>query len=262
MNVDQRQSTSAAARPGSQGRLAAAQPKRILTTKQKQLISAVLAFHLLAVITGPLAAPPSSELFGQLWDKMQWYVEPMFLNHGYRFFGPDPGASHLVEYEVELADGSKLTGDFPDLGDHWPRLFYHRHFMLSERLQAFPDSRQPPDALLAIGMACGLSGEGATIDLPGDPTINALARSYARHLYHKHNAKRVKLTLVRHLIPQPDWVLEEGMKLDDPSLYVRWLLADYTPEDAEFDGARQSLAQAPSGAAGVSARARLEEVQP
>lgn len=229
MNGDQRQSAYPAR--GGSHRQPSAGNVPVLTARRKQLFSSLIALHLLAVVTGPLAAPPSSELFGKLWSGMQWYVEPMFLNHGYRFFGPDPGPSHLVEYEVELRDGSKLQGRFPNLDDHWPRLFYHRHFMLSERLQAFPESRQPVQIMLSAGLLGGLAGEAVLIDMPGDPSINALARSYARHLYHKHRAQRVRLTLVRHLIPQPDWVIESGMKLDDPSLYRRWLLVDYSGED-------------------------------
>gem|GEM_PF-650754 len=243
MNADPRSSNYPSARPGSQGRASGTRPKRVLTPWQKRIISGVIILHLIAVVAGPLAAPPSSELFGRLWDKMQWYVEPMFLNHGYRFFGPDPGPSHLVEWEVELPDGSTLQGDFPNLNDQQPRLFYHRHFMLSERLQAFPESRQPPGVLWVAGAIGGLPSEGGLIDLPGDPAINALARSYARHLYHKHKAKRVRLTLVRHLIPEPDWVIRDGMKLNDAQLYLRWPLMEYTEEDEQEDAAADAVPQ-------------------
>lgn len=266
MNAEPRQSSYPSARPGSQGRAGAARPRRVLTAWQKRVISGVILLHLVGVVAGPLAAPPSSELFSKLWDKMQWYVEPMFLNHGYRFFGPDPGPSHLVEWEVELPDGSTLKGDFPNLNDQQPRLFYHRHFMLSERLQAFPDTRQSPGALWMAGAIGGLSTEGGLIDLPGDPAINALARSYARHLYHKHGAKRVRLTLVRHLIPEPDWVVRDGMKLNDPELYRRWPLAEYTEADAladaGTDAAQQGLVSVPLPELELPPVAAPEEVRP
>ncbi len=216
-------SRSAATGPG-----APAPPQ--LTRRQVQIFSALIVFHLLAIIAAPLATPPTSGTFGSLLGALQWYVEPMFLNHGYRFFGPDPGPSHLVEYEVELPDGKRLSGVFPKLDEHWPRLLYHRHFMLTERLQAFPEARRSPDTMFVAGAVGGLSSESVLADVPGNPVLDMLALSYAKHLYHTHGARRVRLTLIRHLIPQPQWV-QNGMTLRDESLYLRWPLVEYAGED-------------------------------
>ncbi len=210
-----------------------------LSRRKKQIFSVLIALHLLAIIAAPLATPPTSGAFGSLLGGLQWYIEPMFMNHGYRFFGPDPGPSHLVEYQVELPDGQRIEGVFPNLDANWPRLLYHRHFMLTERLQAFPEVRRPPAVMLAAGAIAGLASEQVLIDLPGNLVLDETAKSYAQHLYHKHGAKRVRLTLVRHRIPEPQWV-ENGMTLRDPRLYFRWPLIEYAGEAEGEENARPS----------------------
>jgi hypothetical protein len=112
----------------------------------------------------------------------QPYLDVFYLNHGYGFFAPDPGASHLIEYAIELKDGSQVKGRFPDLAEHWPRLLYHRHFMLAEQIVA------------------------------GAP------EAYARHLLKTHDARRVRLERIEHVPASPEDV-KSGMKLDDPSSY-------------------------------------------
>jgi hypothetical protein len=163
--------------------------------------------HLLAVLSAPLAVQPSSQLFGRMWMFFRPYLEAADMNHGYRFFGPDPGPSPLVRYEVEKADGTRLAGIFPDRHRHWPRLLYHRHFMLTDRLPPAPEGSAEADWKAAY------------------------ARSYAEHLYYRHGARRVTLYLQNHLIPYPEQV-EEGWKLDDPRLYEERLLIEYPAEGA------------------------------
>jgi hypothetical protein len=177
-------------------------PRRPLKTEWKVLISIVLLGHLTAVVAAPMAVAPQSQLAGEVWDWCRKYLDAAYLNHGYHFFGPDPGPSHLVRYVIEKPDGTTVEGEFPNRDEHWPRLLYHRHFMLSERLAAGPDN---------------------------DPWIRAYAQSYARHLYKLHDAEQVTLYLRRHLIPYPDQVLG-GMKLDDPNLYEERELVRYTGE--------------------------------
>ena len=36
------------------------------------------------------------------------YLEAAYLDHGYAFFAPDPGPSHLVRYELEFDDGGVI----------------------------------------------------------------------------------------------------------------------------------------------------------
>ena len=63
------------------------------------------------------------------------------MRHGYRFFAPDPGPSHLILYEVSLENGETASGRFPDQNVHRPRLLYHRFFMISEHFWALGISR-------------------------------------------------------------------------------------------------------------------------
>ena len=97
----------------------------------RAVLSVLLAAYLMVVLLGPLANPIGSS---NLTIPMSRLVAPvhqaLFLGHGYRFFGPDPGPSHILEYRIESADGEEINDKFPDRDQHWPRLLYHRWFML------------------------------------------------------------------------------------------------------------------------------------
>jgi len=87
-------------------------------------------FHLLAVVAEPLFFYSRSDVqagpeFLALRRGLGPYVDWMYLDHGYFFFAPNPGPSHLVG----IRDQSVV---FPDRKEQWPRLLYHRYFMLSE----------------------------------------------------------------------------------------------------------------------------------
>ncbi len=101
----------------------------------KRGLSVFLLAYLFIVALGPLANPVGSEF---LTRPLARAVAPihraLFLGHGYRFFGPDPGPSHLVIYRVSDSNGNLVEARFPDPEKHWPRLMYHRWFMLSETL--------------------------------------------------------------------------------------------------------------------------------
>jgi hypothetical protein len=172
------------------------------SAKARWLVSIALVWHLAGLLVGPISSPPSI-----LGDHLQAvylpYLQAAYLNHGYKFFGPDPGPSNLVRYVVELPDGERIEETFPDRKLHWPRLLYHRYFMLSEFLDGLAGpwdpryewDRQPPS-----------------------PAQEAYIESYAHHLLTRHGAKRVTLYLVEHRLPSPQEVLD-GMRLDDSRLY-------------------------------------------
>jgi hypothetical protein len=176
--------------------------------------SVLVVLHLLAVLVGPLSVPPSI-IGGFLRGFYRPYIEAGYLNHGYKFFGPDPGPSHLVRFELELEDGSPVKGTIPDRAEHWPRLLYHRHFMLSEFVLS---QGGPVDPRLTWEQQ------------PLSPAQRAYARSYARHLLDRHEARRVTLYLVEHAIPFPDQVLK-GIKLDDPVFYRTRKLGTFEADD-------------------------------
>src|SRR5262245_26172493 len=116
------------------------------------IASALILLHVTAVFWPPFTAATqasngSSSPFAE--GIMAWlrpYASLMYLDHGYAFFAPNPGPCHLVHYKVDFADGRQpVEGVFPNLKEEQPRLFYHRHFMLSESLQnAFVPPVPPP----------------------------------------------------------------------------------------------------------------------
>lgn len=158
------------------------------------------------------AADPLSELAAAegdaqaltLYQLYEPYLNVLYLNHGYGFFSPNPSPSHLIRYRIENHDGSSVEGVFPNLRSpehpllkketvaevHWPRLRYHRHFMLAEQM--------------IEQTAEGLPFSGKT---------------YAQHLYESHHAKRVHIDYIEHRIPSPA-EFRGGRKLDDPTSYV------------------------------------------
>jgi hypothetical protein len=102
--------------------------------------SLLILLHVMAVWIAPFSVPPSSPLAQQLATWFRPYLEAAYLNHGYKFFAPDPGPTHLVRYELQLPGGETKTGTFPNLAEQRPRLLYHRHMMLSERLDGPPQT--------------------------------------------------------------------------------------------------------------------------
>lgn len=219
---------------------------------KRRLVSAWLALHLLAVVIAPLAGPPpASDLSRAVAGSLEWYIRPMFLGHGYRFFAPNPGPSHLVEYELIIPnEADPVTGRFPDVDDYWPRLLYHRMFMMSESVNnaTLLMPQEEFDARIADGEAevRRLRSEGyrrqadriqAQLDLQrqeyarSTETRDLLLEAIANRLALEHGATQVRLYSVEHLIPTPLDV-ELGMELNDENLWDRRLVYEWQ-ESAE-----------------------------
>ena len=147
-----------------------------------------LVYHLFAIVAAPSSVMPSSRLQRQSWNWVGRYLQSLHLNHGWHFFSPDPGHSTLLRYTLEYADGSTATRQLPNR-TIWPRLLYHRYFMLTERL-----GNSPPD----------------------QETV--LHRAYARHLCRQNDAVRVRLSKVYHELPLAERILAGG-KLEDPEFF-------------------------------------------
>jgi hypothetical protein len=128
------------------------------------------------------------------------------LNHGYHYFAPEPGGSTLVGYVLEMPDGSLQTGRIPNR-EIRPRLFYHRHFMLTEYLGS--DDLAP---LLR----------------------EELVRAMARELCREHGARRVTLSRVTHNWPTMEFV-RAGGTLDDPEHYTEEPLGTFSYDDLQRD---------------------------
>lgn len=195
----------------------------------KRFISLLLLIHLAAIFVGPCAAPaPSSYWAREAESVLTPYLRAAFLkDHGYRFFAPNPGPSHLVRYELINAEGEIIhDGKFPDLAKHWPRLLYHRHFMISE-------------SLFNIG---NLPQEGPPEGAPSEVRSSYEQRLRFRNLYldslgkylaqTEPQATKVRLYMQEHLIPSPEEVAR-GLTLDDPSLYLEVQIGEYQVEGAD-----------------------------
>lgn len=161
-------------------------------------VSLILAWHIMAVFLAPLSIPPSSQTVGYLAQGtfMQWYLDALFLNHGYHFFAPDPGPGHLIRYQVFDERGSVIAqGEFPNKKEDWPRLLYHRYFMLAEQCYVPAASEAESQRWMRTYLA-----------------------AYARQLLREHGGASVR---VQRIIHYPA-ILEDvvgGMPLDDPRTY-------------------------------------------
>ncbi len=193
--------------------------------RTRWIVSLLLVWHVSAMIVGPGAVEPTSGLMTSIWEWYRPYLDVLYLNHGYHFFAPEPGPSHLIRYELVQADGSKRDGFFPHKLQHHPRLLYHRHFMLSEHLSQFAEPGVPPEFL------------------------KAYSKSYGDHLLAEHDAREVKLILVRHVFPRPKQVLD-GLPLTDKSLYFERQLGTF-----RADG----TAEYPKSAAPAESPAKIDQ---
>lgn len=229
-----------------------------LNPQWKVVLSILLIFHVTALVVCPWSIE-GSPIALKVWRGYRPYVEAAFLNHGYHFFAPEPGPSHLVRYELELPGGKQLAGVIPNLEEEQPRLLYHRHFMLTEFLNmlygnvngdgpmpAPPAGGDLPTATPAAPRRDALAGIET---VPGRETLppsdvaqegfarqqalfEAYCRSYATHLLRKHQAQRVTIRLVRHNLPFPQEIVQKRVKtLSDASLYVELFQKSYTAED-------------------------------
>lgn len=215
-------------------------PKIVWSGGLRGWVSALVALHITALFVGPWASPPPSSFLAQQCEIIyEPYLRATFLkDHGYRFFAPNPGPSHLVRYEL-LDDAGKKVGEgrFPDLEVHWPRLLYHRHFMISESMNNVinlppegPPSTAPPEVRAGYQNALRLR--------------DAYLESIGSYLAESHQAAQVKLFLVEHGIPHPLDVAG-GMPLSDPSLYTERELGVYIRDDASLKSVPPSLLAAP-----------------
>lgn len=223
----------------------------IWTSGVKLGASIVIAFHVFALIIAPLAVPPTAtKLATDTADLLRPYLRGVSIDNGYRFFAPNPGPSHIVRYEIDLANGETVQGQFPDRDRHWPRLLYHRYLMLSETVfsQAIPVANFPADGFNS-------QEDREQFDAARDNASLLLSGLARRLLAENRDAngargRRIRIYSVTHRIPTIDeW--KGGMKLDDPQLYLDAMaepqvfeleskvpLAGYTVE--ELDAAAES----------------------
>jgi hypothetical protein len=197
--------------------------------------SLLLLIHLAAVFIGPFTFATSvgpgiaSPFAAPIRELLRPYLELAFLDHGYFFFAPNPGPSHLLRARLEFNDGrppSEIT--LPDRGQHWPRLLYHRHFMLAEQYHAdFAPAQPPPE--VAPGPAPPGDWRGAR------DMYELKKRSFEQHLRRVYGADRVTLTRVEHVLIPPTEYTAAPRSISAVNTYVE---LSETLDPAEGAGAR------------------------
>ena len=148
----------------------AAQPTQPWPLAGRLVASLLIVLYLAAVILPPLAGPPpASELAIEALQPFRPLIGALGLSHGYRFFAPNPGPGHSIRWQITDADwqmtdadGKQLTGLIPDASTDWPRLLYHRRFMIPEKLAAFvplPDAPELFDLATDMGETTDLAAK-------------------------------------------------------------------------------------------------------
>jgi hypothetical protein len=158
----------------------------------RRLASLLIAGYLAAVIVPPLAGPPpASELAGRLRQPLRPLIGVLHLDHGYRFFAPDPGPGHTIRWTVTMPDGATRSGTIPDRERDWPRLLYHRRFMIAEKIAAqVPTSEAPRD-----------------VRDRAKPEWLTLVKGVAGNLLRATGGDRVRLEMVEHYLPAPEEIV-------------------------------------------------------
>lgn len=168
----------------------------------RTLLSVVIVLHFTAVLSAAFSVGAASPLVRAIWDRCHPYLQACYLNHGFHYFAPNPGPSHLLSWGAELPDGGWAQGRIPDAGTQ-PRLLYHRYFMLTENAFALP------------------------------PELRAeVYEAYQRALCRQHRARIVHLSSVEHLLPTPEFVMRGG-RLDASESYVEEALEPCQCENSQ-----------------------------
>ena len=243
---------------------------QLLNPWLRRLASIVIMAFLAIVVLGPLSNPIASR---HLTARLAAWVSPvhraLFLGHGYRFFAPNPGPSHLVQYKITRADGTQLESVFPDRDTIKPRLLYHRWFMLSETVYSehaqTPSPREFERLNLSRLQQVKALNKGGRLVLSRSleatrkreeeayqrtlKRIDVLVRNIAQFLLEREGGEEIELTVVTRTLPFPAEV-RQGADLNDKrflqyetnSVIGRFSKADFTKDE-------------------ISSELRLEEVQ-
>ncbi len=188
-------------------------------------VSALLIAHLTVVVATPLTLGRGSALTTRIVGFAAPYLQAGNVSHYYAFFAPNPGPAHIIKYELIFENGRTEEGKFPDLGRHWPRLLYHRHFMLSDQLgDPGPDPRGPvPRGPVEDGSEVVDDDAEYQQWFESRNRFMRQVRSYATHLLKVHKCKEVRLHYFEHNIPTREAVLD-GVRLDEDGSYIPYPL--------------------------------------
>jgi hypothetical protein len=171
---------------------------------------AVAAPPLAFQTNGPLGLSPAVET---ALVPVEQYGEFLYLNRGYAFFAPDPGPSHLIQAGMTDGAGNLTEEMYPDLEHQWPRLLYHRHFMLAEFLNDAHLPPGPPPELIEADPEAAENWRNARA------RYENLRLSMTEHLEHANPGSTAAIRRIEHLIPNVIDYQEEPIALNDKQLY-------------------------------------------
>lgn len=182
------------------------------------LISVLLIGHLMAVVLPPLSFQSRgplgvSPVVATAMTPVEGYSQALYMDRGYAFFAPDPGPSHLIQAAITAKDGSRVEQLFPNLDDQWPRLLYHRHFMLAEFITEIYQPPGPPPELAQVDR------DEAERWLRSRARYEHVRQSFVDHLRSRHPGQDVAIRRVEHLIPDLVPFTQSPIALDAPESY-------------------------------------------
>ncbi len=190
----------------------------LLTKRVRLLISIVIIGHLLALILPPLSVQTrggigQSPSVSTALEVFEPYSQALYIDRGYAFFAPDPGPSHLIQAAIIRSDGTLSETMYPDRNLQWPRLLYHRHFMLSEFMH---EIYQPPGPSAELKEA---NREEAQYWSLLRARYKHVQQSIVDHLKQEHPDEQVAIRRIEHLLPDLIDYQQQPIELTDRRLY-------------------------------------------
>jgi hypothetical protein len=183
------------------------------------VFSVLILWHVFAVFMAGLSVPESSPLASAIAQRgMQPYLDMLAMNRGHHFFAPSPPPGVLVRYELIDADGKTISGEFPNKREYWPRLRYHRHFMLADQAMVASDDEN-------------VRRQGSQKYLT----------AYARHLLREYDGQRIRMQRVIHWVLPPSQFRpaeQRDWKLDHPNTYEVQAEVTQNRRDLDLEAAR------------------------
>jgi hypothetical protein len=173
----------------------------------RRLVSALLLFHIVALLVGALSSPPSSLLERSLAERFAPYFQVIDQGYAYRYYAPEPPPTPVVSATIHYGDGRGDETIRLPRRETFPWLLRQRQLALANHLYAdFQEAK--------------FQG--------GDGGRSRWARSYARHLSKTHpGAATIALQAQLHLIPDVHRVREildspaaQGVDLDAEEFYT------------------------------------------
>jgi hypothetical protein len=184
------------------------------------LVSALVALHLLAIVSAVTSAPtptaPAPLPALQVNEVFRPYLQATFLTNPYRFYAPDPGATNIFWVRLQYHDGTVRWYVIPDRNEYTFRMPYQRHLSVTMLLAPYlvPNPQNP--SVRPMGR-------------DGKPIL----RSYVRHIAETYArdgnpVERVELYDVQHWPLRPEAV-RLGWEQNDLRSFDPWYYGEFRP---------------------------------